>query len=97
MVGRFSIYSRKISHWEIFLESAYCLLLKGAFLLQKHPLLQSKTWIVKFTRKGAYTDKEFRTLRSATRGVASGHHELFVKSSSKNFCFFTASYISRRR
>ena len=79
--------SRKISHREVFLEGTYRLSVKGAFLLQKPPLFQSKSWIKKFTRKGAFTDKVFRTLRSATNGFASGHHELFEKSSIKNFCF----------
>ena len=43
---------------------------QGAFLLQKFPLFQSEFRIEKFTRKGASTDKVFRTLRSATRGFA---------------------------
>ena len=50
----YSTNSRKISHWEVFLESACRFSVKGAFLLQKSPLLQSKSWIVKFTRKGAW-------------------------------------------
>ena len=51
---RFSTDSRKISHWEVFLESVYRLSVKGVFLLQKPPLFQSKLWIEKFTRKGAW-------------------------------------------
>ena len=39
------------------------------------------------SQKCAFTDKEFRTLRSATKGSAFGNRELFVKSSTKNFCF----------
>ena len=38
-------------------------------------------------QKCAFTDKEFRTLRSATKGYAFRIRELFVKSSCKNFCF----------
>ena len=62
ITGRYSIDSRKTSHWEVFLKNACRLFLKGAFLLQKPPLFQSKLWIEKFTRKGAFTDKVFRLL-----------------------------------
>ena len=33
MIGKFSTDSRKISHWKVFLESAYRLSVKGAFPL----------------------------------------------------------------
>ena len=46
-------YSRKTSHREVFLGCANQEILKGAFLLQKPPLLQSEFRIAKFTRKGA--------------------------------------------
>ena len=85
MVGRYNTNSRKTSHWEVFLKNACHLFLKGAFLLQKPPLFQSKLWIEKFTRKGASTDKVFRTLRSATKDAVFGICELFEKSSTKNF------------
>ena len=88
--------SRKISHREVFLEGTYRLSVKGAFLLQKPPLFQSKSWIKKFTRKGAFTDKEFRSLRRATKGSAFRIRELFEKSSIKNFCF-SSCYPSLRR
>ena len=78
--------SRKISHREVFLEGTYRLSVKGAFLLQKPPLFQSKSWIKKFTRKGAFTDKVFRTLRSATKGSAFRIRHL-LKKVDENFCF----------
>ena len=95
--GSSSTDSRKISHREVFLEGTYRLSVKGAFLLQKPPLFQSKSWIKKFTRKGAFTDKVFRTLRSATKGSAFRIRELFVEkqvenlfSTTKNFCFYSS-------
>jgi len=89
ITGRYSIDSRKTSHWEVFLKNACRLFLKGAFLLQKPPLFQSKLWIEKFTRKGAFTDKVFRLPKKAAKGVASGHHHL-LKKVDENFCFFTS-------
>ena len=83
MVGRYNTNSRKTSHWEVFLKNACRLFLKGAFLLQKPPLFQSKLWIEKFARKGAFTDKVFRLLRKAAKGVASGHHHLLKKGGRK--------------
>ena len=41
MIGKFSTDSRKISHWKVFLESAYRLSVKGAFLLLKSKLKTS--------------------------------------------------------
>ena len=79
MIGKFSTDSRKISHWEVFLESAYRLSVKGAFLLQKPPLFQSKYLIEKFTRKGASTDRVFRLLRQATKGRAFGNRNFLKK------------------
>ena len=38
----------------------------------------------------------FRLLRKATKGFASGHHELFSKSSIKNFCFGQKFYFRGR-
>ena len=80
--------SRKISHREVFLEGTYRLSVKGAFLLQKPPLFQSKSWIKKFTRKGAFTDKEFRSLRRATKGSAFRIRHL-LKKVDENFYFCT--------
>ena len=77
---------RKISHWEVFLESAFRLSIKGAFLLQKPPLFQSKTWIEKFTCKGAFTDKTFRSLRRAPKGSAFRIRHL-LKKVNENFYF----------
>ena len=37
--------------------------------------------------KCSWTIEAFRTLRSATKGSSFGNRELFVKSSTKNFCF----------
>ena len=95
ITGRYSIDSRKTSHWEVFLKNACRLFLKGAFLLQNPPLFQFKTWIEKFTRKGAFTDKVFRLLRKAAKGVASGHHHL-LKKVDENFCFFTSKSQQQR-
>ena len=91
MVGRYNTNSRKTSHWEVFLKNACRLFLKGAFLLQKPPLFQSKLWIEKFARKGAFTDKVFRTLLSANKDSVFGICELFVKSSTKNFTFISTT------
>ena len=69
--------------------------------MQKPPLFQSQFWIEKFTHKCAFTDKEFRSLRRAPKGFASGHHELFVEkqvenkfSTTKNFCFRSGEIFS---
>ena len=77
----------KTSHWELF-GDGYCLqsILENFFTCKKFSNFQ----------KCAFTDKVFRTLRSANNGFASGHHELFEEkpvenkfSTIKNFCFCT--------
>ena len=60
------IYSRKTSHREVFLGCANRKFVRGAFLLQKPPLLQAENQLAKFTRKGASNAKVFRALRSST-------------------------------
>ncbi len=62
--GRFT--AEKTSHREVFLGCANRKFVKGAFLLQKPPLLQAENQLAKFTRKGASNAKVFRALRSST-------------------------------
>ena len=75
---RFKLVPSKIIHWIIF-EVDLCMqsVLGPLFSCKRGPN----------SRKCACTDKVFRTLRSAPKGFASGHHELFEKSSIKNFIF----------
>ena len=77
----------KTSHWELFggrlLNPVVC---ENFFSCKKFSHFQ----------KCAFTDKEFRTLRSATKGSAFRIRELFVKSSCKNFCF-RISFVFHRR
>ena len=81
------IYSRKTSHREVFLGCANRKFVKGAFLLQKPPLLQAENQLAKFTRKGASNAKVFRALRSSTKGFAFGNHKL-LKKLDQNFYFW---------
>ena len=58
--------ARKTSHREVFLGCANRKFVRGAFLLQKPPLLQAENQLAKFTRKGVSNAKVFRALRSST-------------------------------
>ena len=64
-----------------------CLFAKGAFLLQKPPLVQSKGWIGQFSPQGAFTAKTFRSLRRAPKGSAFGIRHL-LKKVDENFLNF---------
>ena len=85
--------SRKISHWEVFLKSTYRLLSEGAFLLLKSKLKNKfSIWSLLFfnSQKCAFTDKVFRTLRSATKDAVFGICHL-LKKVDENFCFCACS------
>ena len=77
----------KTSHWELFggrlLNPVVC---ENFFSCKKFSHFQ----------KCAFTDKEFRSLRRATKGSAFRIRELFEKSSIKNICF-SSCYPSLRR
>ena len=88
VTGKHCTDSKKTSHWEVFLESILLFVSQGGFSLTKAPsFFNPRFGLKKFTRKGAFTDKVFRLLRKAAKGVASGHHHL-LKKVDENFCFY---------